>query len=31
MDFFGSTGIYVLLFICVLITAILIYFAKKVK
>lgn len=31
MDFLGSAGIYTLIFICIVIVAILFYFAKKVK
>lgn len=31
MDFIGAKGIYTLLFICVVIGLILIYFAKKIK
>lgn len=31
MDFLGSTGIYTLIFVCVVIIGILYIFAKKVK
>lgn len=31
MDFYGSTGIIYLLVVCVIIIAVIVYFAKKVK